>query len=277
MRRSAPRSAAAGSRGRRKSTRWPCTMRRTVRAAARARLARAAVDPRLRLERAGHAVRIAKVAQRRAAELERARQRRAHRRRQALGARPAEAVAARARIDAGREQRLAGVDVAGADDDVAAEQRRLDRRRAGRCSAACRCAPVEAPDRRARRRGRPAAWRPAPASSAGDQTTAPKRRGSVRRSVPRVGDQVEVVVRPGGPAALARRRASPTCPGAAAGRRVRLGAAAATGTCRAASTAPDRLPDQRLAARSRAASAAACPAAPRSPGARGCARQSSGA
>ena len=48
--------------------------------------------------------------------------------------------------------------------------------------------------------------RPRPASSraagsgvdrAGDQTTAPKRRGSVRRSVPRARDQVEVVVRPG--------------------------------------------------------------------------------
>ena len=45
----------------------------------------------------------------------------------ALAARPADAVAARARIDAGQEQRLAGIDVARAHDDVARQQRLLDR------------------------------------------------------------------------------------------------------------------------------------------------------
>ena len=79
---------------------------------------------------------------------------------------------------------------------VAAEQRLLDRDPAP-AQRGVQMGAVEAPGRTARGRGRPAAWPPAPRSADGDQTTAPKRRGSVRRSVPCAGDEVEVVVRPG--------------------------------------------------------------------------------
>ena len=219
-------------------------MRRTVRAAAQAGLALAAVDRGLGLERAGHAVRVAEVAQRRAAELERARQRGAQRRQQALAARPAEAVAARARVDAGPEQRLAGVDVAGADDDVAGQQRRLDRRRAALQRGVQRLR-REAPGRTARRPAAPAASAAGAASSAGDQTTAPKRRGSVRRSVPRSVTRSKWSCGPGAGGARRQAPASPTCPGAAAARRragrlrhAHRAAAAATGTCRAARPRP---------------------------------------
>ena len=174
-------------------------------------------------------------------------------------ARPADAVAARARIDAGLEQRLAGVDVAGADDDRAAEQRLLDRD-AAPAQRGVQMGAVEAPGRTARGRARRAAWPPAPASAAGDQTTAPKRRGSVRRSVPRAVTRSKWSCGPGAAGAARRTTASPTCRGASAGRRAR---AAARGTCRAALTSPTRLADERLAARSRAASAAACRRAPR--------------
>ncbi len=191
------------------------------RAAAHARLAGAAVDPRLELELAGRAVGVAEVAQGRAAELDaRAPASRAPRRRAALGARPADAVAARARVDAGLEQRLAGVDVAGADDDVAAEQRRLDRD-AAPAQRGVQVGAVEARRRRARGRARRAASPPAPRRRAGDQTTAPKRRGSVRRSVPRAVTRSKWSCGAGRRRARRRTRASPTCPGASAGRRAR--------------------------------------------------------
>src|SRR6185295_10472049 len=97
------------------------------RPATQARLAGAAVNPGIELEFAGRAFGIAEVAQRRAAEFDRARERLPDRGREPVGARPADAVAARARIDSCPEERLARIDVAGADDDLAAEQRALDR------------------------------------------------------------------------------------------------------------------------------------------------------
>ena len=129
------------------------------RAAQRARFAGAAVDARHELELAGRAVRVAKVAQRRSAQRQRRRQRVAQRGREALAARPGQAQAARARVDAGGEERLAGVDVARADDDVAAEQDRLDRA-AARAQRGVQVGAVEAPRRRARCPGRRAAWPP---------------------------------------------------------------------------------------------------------------------
>src|SRR5690348_15248710 len=87
------------------------------RPAARTRLPGPPVDPGVQLERAGHAVRIAEVAQRRAAGLERSGEHGAHRLGQRLATRATDAIGARPRIDAGLEQRLARVDVAGADHD----------------------------------------------------------------------------------------------------------------------------------------------------------------
>jgi hypothetical protein len=87
----------------------------------------AAIDARLILVRAVHAMRITKVAQRRATERKSTGQGVPNASQQARRTRPADAVAARSWVDAGCEQRLAGVDVAGADDDAAAQQRGLDR------------------------------------------------------------------------------------------------------------------------------------------------------
>ena len=68
-------------------------------AAAPAVLTSAPVHSRLKLELAGHAVGIAEVAQRRSAQRERAPERIAQRLREPLAARPAEPVAASARVD----------------------------------------------------------------------------------------------------------------------------------------------------------------------------------
>ena len=121
----APQSAAL-AHGAEKSRPRPLHDAPDRRPASDARLARASVDLRVELELAGGAVSVAEIAQGRAAELDRACQRRSNRIGEQRGARAADAIAAHARIDAGFEQRLACVDVAGADDDLAAEERRLD-------------------------------------------------------------------------------------------------------------------------------------------------------
>src|SRR6059058_3034169 len=77
------------------------------RPALEARLAGASVDLRVELERAGGAMSVAEIAQGRAAEFDRARQRRSNRVGEERGARAADAIAAQARIDACLEQRLA--------------------------------------------------------------------------------------------------------------------------------------------------------------------------
>ena len=160
-----------------------------------------------------------------------------------------------------------------------ASSTRLDRPPCG--AAARRGAPAaSAPGRRARRPAAPAAWPPAPRRVPRDHTTAPKRRGSVRRSVPAVVTRSKWSCGPGAEAACRAAPASPTCPGAAAGRRAgrpARAAAAATGTCRAAAprrrcapTSDSRRaaqrPAQRLAAAHRQHARAAQPrgnAAPR--------------
>jgi len=77
----------------------------------------AAVDLGVQLEFARNAMRIAKVAQRRAAEVERPRKGSTHRRGKALTARKAEFGASRAWVDASFEQGLTSIDIARADDD----------------------------------------------------------------------------------------------------------------------------------------------------------------
>ena len=230
----------------------PWTMRRIGVPHRTARLARASVDLRVELELAGSAVRVAEVAQGRAAELDGARQRRSHRIGEQRGARAADAVAAQARIDARLEQRLACIDVAGADDDLAAEQRRLDGDAAtsqrgvemGAVEAIVEGLEAEAGEQRRRRR-RVGRRRP-------DDGAEAARIGEAQRAARR--DEVEVVVRAGLARPRRRRRAIRTCRGASAGRRDR---ARARGTCRAGS------PRRRVARRGsrgsrRAASAAAC-------------------
>ena len=75
---------------------------------------------------------IAEVAQRGATQRDGPGQHRTHCAQKPLEPRPAEPVAARARVDAGHEQRLAGVDVAGTDQQFARQQGGLDRRAAVR-------------------------------------------------------------------------------------------------------------------------------------------------
>ena len=113
-------------------------------------------------------------------QVERLREDAPHRGRQAFAARRLTA-RRRARVNAGAEQRLAGVDVAGADDDVTASSACFGNRRPR--NARCRCSPVNAGSKA--RVVPPSSVAAGGTSSALDHTTAPKRRGSVRRSMPR--------------------------------------------------------------------------------------------
>jgi hypothetical protein len=238
------------------------------RPAANAGLARAPVDLGVELELARGAVCVAEIAQGRAAELDGARQRRSHRIREPRGARAADAIAARARIDARFEQRFACVDVAGADDDLAAEERRLDGDAATSqrgvemraVEAIVEGLEAEAGEQRRRRRG---VGRRRP-----DDGAEAARIGEAQRAARR--DEVEVVVRAGLGRSWRRTKAIRTCRGASAGRRDR---ARPRGTCRAGSPRRHVAPRSSRGSR-RAASAAACRRAPRSRERPGSARQS---
>ena len=217
---------------------------------------------RQRRERRGSCARSSRRARRRAPSVDRTASR------EQRGARAADAIAARARIDARLEQRFACIDVAGADDDLAAEERRLDGDPAApqrgvqmrAVEAVVEGLEAEAGEQRRRRRG---VGRRRP-----DDGAEAARIGEAQRAARR--DEVEVVVRAGLGASRRRRRAIRTCRGASAGRRDR---ARARGTCRAGS------PRRRVARRSprgsrRAASAAACRRARQSRAHRGFDRRS---
>ena len=128
------------------------------------------------------------------------------------------------------EQRFACIDVAGADDDLAAEQRRLDGDAATSqrgvemraVEAVVEGLEAQAGEQRRRRLG---VGRRRP-----DDGAEAARIGEAQRAAR--GDEVEVVVRAGLGRSRRRRTAIRTCPGASAGRRDR---ARARGTCRAGS------------------------------------------
>ena len=149
-----------------------------------------------------------KVTQGRAAERECAGERFCARRRPACSQRTRlTPVAARARVDAGFEQRFAGIDVAGADDDRSTEQRLLDRDAAAAQRRMQMLAPVKAGSNGSR---------PSPASSLPAMPAALLRRPHDRTEAPRVGqaqgalrgDEVEVIVRAGLAVARAASKAS---------------------------------------------------------------------
>ena len=133
----------------------------------------------------------------------------AQRSREALAAWPAQAVA-RARIDAGGEQRLAGIDVARANDHLTGEQDRLDAAPAAAAGAACRKAPSKA-GRTARPSRRAASQ---PARGRVPATTAPRRSAAGRSGARCRGrrDQVEMVVRPRAAARPRQQRSDPDMP-----------------------------------------------------------------
>ena len=165
------------------------------RTTAQAGLSNTPVDPSLQLECASHAVRIAEVAQGRSAAFEGARQRQPHGLGERFAARPAESVRTGARIDAGFEQCFAGVNVPGADDDVAAEQRGLDRD----ASTAQRLVKMVAGERRIERLDAE------PGQQLGGRAGIDRRRPDDRAESTRIGQpegaarrhQIEVVMRPG--------------------------------------------------------------------------------
>jgi hypothetical protein len=131
-------------------------------------------------------------------------------------ARPADAVGAQARVDAGLEQRFAGVDVARADDDVAGQQHGLDRTSPalqGGMEARRRQGGVERFGTRARPATGLPGRRPGPVTTPRLRTGAGRSgarcRGRSRRSKWSCG--------PGSRQGLATATATPTCPGASAG------------------------------------------------------------